>query len=234
MVNETTNEFMQPYTPDVQQDPNALYADMIQEDRVKNIISQINPDLLCEDIEHRIRGEIKDRYTKEWKLISKQKKPVSELLISNYISFLGSILNQNTALSNFTSGEINNLMALIIEYLRDDLSDNDEEYGFAKVTHWKVNKTMKKLVSRELNDGMIVFDTQDIEMEMDVEVSKVTDNNEMTRIANIICMSTFAVFKRAQNGMEARRIFSALKVTESNMSGQQQKKGVLDFLKFGS
>jgi hypothetical protein len=48
-----------------------------------------------------------------------------------------------------------------------------------------------------------------------MELEKVTDYNEMNRIGNIICMSTFAVLKRAQNGMEAQRIFKHLNISES-------------------
>lgn len=173
------------------QDPNSLYSDYMREEKVKNVLSQLNPDTLVEDIEHRIRGEKKNKFTGEWEKISENLKPINELLISNYISFLGSILNQNTSLSNYSANEINNIMSMIIEYLTDDLTDNDEVYGL---------------------EG---------------------NYNEMTRIANIICISSFSVFKRALNGQEARRIFSSLRVTES-LSPQPQKKGFFDFLKFWS
>ena len=63
------------------------------------------------------------------------------------------------------------------------------------------------------------------------EVERIIDNNEMTRIANIICMSTFAVLKRAQNGMEAQRIFKHLNISE-NMSPPNQKRGFMDMLNF--
>jgi hypothetical protein len=173
------------------QDPNSLYSDYMKEEKVKNILSQLNPDTLVEDIEHRIRGEKKNKFSGQWEKISPNLKPINELLISNYISFLGSILNQNTSLSNYSANEINNIMSMVIEYLTDDLTDNDETYQL------------------------------------------VGNYNEMTRIANIVCISSFSVFKRALNGQEARRIFSSLRVTES-LTAQPQKKGFLDFLKFWS
>lgn len=215
-----------------QQDPNSLYADYMREEKVRNIISQINPDLLLEDIENRIRGKIKDRFSQEWRDIGKRPKPVSELLISNYISFLGSILNQNTTLSNFSNAEINNIMGMVIEYIRDDLSDNDEEYGFAKVERIILPTTVKVYQEYEDNNGKVYGFWVERRTTREIEVNRVVDNNEMTRIGNIICVSTFAVLKRAQNGMEARRVFGALKVTES-LSPQGGKKGIFDFLKFG-
>lgn len=184
-----------------EQDPNSLYADYMREEKINNIIQQLNPDNLIEDIEHRIRGEKKNSYTKEWEPINpNSRKRISELLVENYISFLSSILNQNTSMSNFSSGEINNLMFMIVEHIRDDLSDNAEDYGFVKVDNYG---------------------------------NEIIDFNEMTRIGMIICGSTFSVLKRALNGMEAKRIFAGLKVSE-NLNQSEKKKGVLDILKFWS
>lgn len=110
-------------------DPNSLYADYMREEKVRNIISQINPDNLMIEIEHRIRGEKKNPITKEWTPISTTKKKISEELVANFMSFLGSILNQNTSLSNFSSSEINNIMESVVDYVIRDLSDNDVKYN---------------------------------------------------------------------------------------------------------
>ena len=108
-------------------DPNSLYADVLREEKVTNILQQINPDNLLTDIEHRIRGEKKD-YTGQWVLISKTAKPISEELVANFISFLGCILNQNTSMSNFKEDEINNLMGMIIDWVKRDLVTNAKRY----------------------------------------------------------------------------------------------------------
>lgn len=216
-----------------EQDPNSMYADYMREEKVANVIQQLNPDNLLEDIEHRIRGEKKNKFSNEWeKIDSNSNKKVSGLLIENYISFLGSLLNQNTSLSNFSSGEINNLMSMIVEHVRDDLADNAEDYGFIKKNVMVIRKPVMILRTVILRDGTInkVIDSS---REIDVEVitNEIVDFNEMNRIGMIICGTTFAVFKRAQNGMEARRVFGALKVTES-LSPTGKKSGILDNLKF--
>jgi hypothetical protein len=70
-------------------DPNSLYADNMREEKVMNIIQQLNPDNLVEDIEHRIRGEKKNRYNQEWEKINPNStKIISDVLVENYISFL--------------------------------------------------------------------------------------------------------------------------------------------------
>ena len=175
--------------PNPSYDPNALYADTMREEKMANILSQINPDNLLADIEYRIRGYKKNTLSQEWEKINKDTPEINEELVSNFMSFLGSILNQNTSMSNFSSGEINSIMDNIIEYVADDLTVNDVKYGILE------------------------------------------DYQEMSRIGNIICMTIFSVLKRAQNGMEARRLFSALKITES-LTQNPQKAGLMDAMKF--
>lgn len=169
-------------------DPNVLYADAMRDEKVKNVIAQIDPSNLLDEIEHRLRGEKFNKLTEEWVPISLNAKKLNEELISKLVSFLGSILNQNTTLSNYSINEVNNRMEMVIEYLRDDLSDNDEKYGI---------------------DG---------------------DYTEMTRIGMIILETISSVFRRALNGMESKRIFNALRVTESLTSAT--KPGLKDAFKF--
>ena len=111
----------------IENDPQALYADMLREERTTNILAQINPDNLLTDIEHRIRGEKKD-FAGQWTKIGKG-EGVSEELIVKFVSFLGCILNQNTSMSNFKEKEINNLMEMITDWVKNDLVVNAETYG---------------------------------------------------------------------------------------------------------
>lgn len=113
----------------IDNDPNAIYADGLRKDGTANLLDQLNPDNLLVDIEHRIRGEKKDPYSNQWVPISNDKKVISDKLVSNFTSYLGSILNQNTSMSNFSVNEINNLMHMIIDYIGIDLDVNDKEYG---------------------------------------------------------------------------------------------------------
>lgn len=160
-------------------DPNTLYADNMREDRVTNILSQINPDNLLSDVEHRIRGQKKNNYTGEWESISPDSKEISPILVSNFISFLGSILNQNTSMSNYSEKEINNLMMVITDWIKSDL-----------VVHAKLYEI----------EGQYT---------------------EYDRIGFIILNNCFAVFKRALNGQESKRIFNMMKMNETSNSGKK-------------
>ncbi len=117
-------------------DPQALYADFVREDKVRNILEQINPDNLLTDIEHRIRGEKKD-FTGQWVLIARDKEPISEELVADFMSFLGSVLNQNTSMSNFKEAEINELMTMIIDWLSRSFRTNAVRYNIkGDYTEW--------------------------------------------------------------------------------------------------
>lgn len=177
-----------PIQPNSQSDE--VYSDLMREERIANLISQLDPENQLEEIGHRLRGLKKDRKSGMWVRSSPLAPEVPELLIANFMSFLTSIINQSTSFSNFDAGEINRMMNLIIEFLIDDLESNAENYGL------KDNYT------------------------------------ERTRIAIIIAQGCFTVFKRAKDGMEARRFFTALKVQE-NMSPEQvqQPKKFLDHFK---
>ena len=167
----------------------SLYADTIKEEKLTNILAQINPDNLLADVEYRIRGFKKNTFSGAWERINKKGASISEELIASFMSFLGSILNQNTSMSNLSSTEINSIMENIIEFIADDLTVNDAKYGI------------------------------------------VGNYQEMSRIGNIISMTVFACLKRAQNGMEARRVFSALRISETLTQAPNQK-GIVDSLKF--
>lgn len=217
----------------LESNPNSVYADSMREEKIKNVIAQLNPELLLEEIEHRIRGEKRNYYTDQWEPISKEGRVISEELVQNYVSFLNAYLTQNNSLSNFSADEINNIMAVVIDYVKDDLSDNAVRYGLTKKEVMTIHGKGKKLVPYTDDEGITYQRYQEFPIEVEVPVGEeMTDYNEFNRIGHIVCQSTFAVLKQAQNGMLASRIFRALRVSETLNPGAQKSK--LDFLKFWS
>lgn len=216
-------------------DPNAVYADAMREDKIKNLVAQLNPELLLTEIEHRIRGEKKvyaNGIDIGWELINKDGPAISEDLVQNYISFLNVYLTQNNSLSNFSPTEINNIMGVVIDYLRDDLSDNAEKYGLTHKKEIEVTRTVKILNSyTDPKTGLTWMKETPVEVKQKLSVGEeVTDYNQMMKIGHIVAHSTFAVLKQAQNGMLASRLFKALRVNETLNAGGQKSK--LDVLKF--
>lgn len=212
-------------------DPNSVYADTMREEKIRNVIAQLNPELLLQEIEHRIRGEKKNPLTEEWEPITKGGKLISELLVQNYISFLNAYLTQNNSLSNFSPEEINNIMTVVIDYIKNDLSDNSFAYDLTTRRSITLKKEVKLLKESVSSDGYPCMKEVIITKNQTVYIGEeLTDYNQFNRIGHIVCQSTFAVLKQAQNGMLASRIFKALRVNETLNGGQQKSK--LDFLKF--
>lgn len=108
-------------------DPSILQSAEMREENVANFLQQINPDNELENLEHRLRGDRKDNFTKQW--IPNKNCSINESLVQNYVSFLGSIINQNTSLSNLSTAQINKLMKLCIAWIVDDMDINCKKYG---------------------------------------------------------------------------------------------------------
>lgn len=246
----------------IENNPNSIYADSMREEKVSNIIAQLNPELLLEEIEHRIRGERRDPITKQWTPISKDRPLVSEELVQNYISFLNVYLTQNNSLSNFSSDEINNIMSIVIDYVRDDLSDNAERYGLTKKKHIEVNTTVKIL--KKVTKTEVYYEEQVIKPNV---FSRVILRNKPEVIRNpiyknVVCMEEIPMIVTEQREISeeltdynqftrighivCQSTFSVLKQAQNGMLAsrvfkalrvnetlnQGGQKSKLDFLKF--
>lgn len=167
-----------------------VYANIMQEERVKNVIAQLSPDNQLMEMHWRIRGYIQDPITKDWIKLSKDSPEPHPLLVARFISYLSSLLNQNVTMSNYSPDEINSIMGLCIDWIADDLDAHADEYGIGK------------------------------------------NYTERTRIGHIVLNQIFASMKRAVNGTESRRTFSALSLMENMSQNQPEKKGFMESLKF--
>ena len=61
-----------------------LYANSIQEDKIKNIISQLDPENQLKEIEMRIRGYKKNVFSSEWEKIDETIPEPPKLLIMRF------------------------------------------------------------------------------------------------------------------------------------------------------
>jgi len=171
--------------------PNELYAQEMNENKMKNIIAQISPVNQVEEIEMRLKGYKKNIFSSEWEKITKNfNTTIPEDLISRYTSWLSSFMNINTIMGNLSEHQITRIMSNCVEWVIDDVESHAEAYGIE------------------------------------------TDYTERTRICDILLNSTFFVLNRSLNGIESRRFWSSLTLSESvNMNPNQQNKSS-DWWKF--
>lgn len=134
-----------------------LYANAIQEEKVKNIISQLDPDNQLREIEMRIRGYKKNPISGDWEKIDPKAPEPPRVLISKFISYLSSIMNQSTTQTNLSDVQINALMGLAIAYVADELDSNAELYNLennyterTRIGHIMLN-SMFMVLNRALN-----------------------------------------------------------------------------------
>ena len=106
-----------------------IYANHLQEDKIKNIVSQLDPENQLKEIEMRIRGYKKNPFSGDWEKIDPDSPEPPRLLISRFISYLSSIMNQNTTQGNLSESQINALMRLAIDYVSDELDSNAGLYN---------------------------------------------------------------------------------------------------------
>lgn len=107
-----------------------IYAELMQEERVKNTISQTSPDNQLEEIEYRIKGYKRNSTTRQWEKINKTgKQEISDILVERYMAHLSSIVNDGTRYGNFSAQQINAIMKFMIEWLKSDMTIHADLYG---------------------------------------------------------------------------------------------------------
>jgi len=107
--------------------PHDLYAAEMNEEKIKNIVSQISPSNQLEEVDMRLRGYKKDFRTGGW--IKAFHGLENESMINRYITFLSSFLNTGVTLCNLSPMQINKIMVKTIRWVSHDLDAHSEEYG---------------------------------------------------------------------------------------------------------
>lgn len=110
-----------------QTSPDDEYAAQIREERVRTLLTEIDPDNLLDSIEYRLKGFKYDKNKRKWvqRVNSKQ---VPEELVNKVISLLSATLNLNTTFSNLQTNDVNRIMGFLIDIVISDLVVNGHKY----------------------------------------------------------------------------------------------------------
>lgn len=111
-----------------------LYAQQINEEKIRNIINQISPTNQIEEIGMRIKGYKKNLFTGEWEKMKSlpNDKQIPEALADRYITWLSSFMSLNTTLGNLSANQITRLMNNAVEWVVDDLDAHAEDYNIGR------------------------------------------------------------------------------------------------------
>ena len=168
---------------------------------ITNIVGQIDPKTIIDNLDHALKGEHFMKETGEWVMNASKKPLVNDVCRGSIISYLDGILTNNTTMANIDEKRLSFLMESVFETLTKMFIVNLEEFGFVPQ-----GRTYKKGIYE--NKG-------------------VPDTAKMTMVSNMIYKVCFLVFTRALKGQESIRIFKSLTMSDPMSYGGQPepKKG---------
>ena len=192
----------QPYQPQgyPQEDPQAPMP-YSNEGSVANIVSQIDPSTIINNLDHALAGEFFNDRTNSWEMNPSKKALVNDACRGAIVSYVTGILNNNSTLSIISPQQLGFIMEGVVESITRMFVTNLEEFGFVPEGVGYKKKCFE-------NKGT-------------------PDTARMTMVANMVYSVMFLTLSRALNGMESRKIFSSLSLNDSmNFNpGQQNQPG---------
>ena len=206
---------------------NAPYG--ANEQDITNIVAQIDPKTIIDNLDHALKGEHFNKERGEWVMNSSGKPMVNDACRSAIISYLDGILTNNTTMGNIDEKRLSLLMESIIESINRMFVSNLEEFGFVKpITKRmvvKINETYYLKSESELEE----YKNKGVEYQPTTfsynqyENKGTPDSSRMTLVSNMIYKVCFLVFTRALRDQESIRIFKSLSMNDSMMYGGMQR-----------
>lgn len=182
--------------------PGSFYAS--QEGSISNIVGQIDPSTIIDNLDHALKGEQWNKEKQQWIMNATGEPLVNEACRAAVISYLDGILTNNTSMAHLDKVRLSFLMESVISSIKRMFVCNLEKFGFVEPGPDYLNKIY-------YNRGS-------------------PDSARMTMVANMCFKVAFLVFTRALDGKESMRIFKSLAMHDPMSYGQPpepSKKGWL-------
>lgn len=176
------------------------------EANISNIVEQIDPKTIIDNLDHSLKGEIYNKEKGMWETNSSKEPLCNDACRGAIISYLTGLLTNNTTMAIIPSEDkFSDLMKSIIDSIVRMFVTNLEKFGFVPPSEGSDKEGYEYQ-----NKG-------------------VPDTARMTLIANSVLTVAFCVMSRAVKGSESIRIFKALKLNDNMGFGQQDepKKGII-------
>ncbi len=157
------------------------------EEDIKNIVGQIDPQRILDNLNHALKGEYFSKEEGIW-------KKVGEPLINDegrgwIISFFTSIMNNASTMGIITEQQFGYLMEGIIDTVGREFRCNLERFGFVSPGKYYQTKVYE-------NKGS-------------------PDTSRMKTIAEMIMQRAFIIYSRSLKGSESNRIFKSLSMSDN-------------------
>jgi len=165
---------------------------------ISNIVGQIDPKMIIDNLSHALKGEHYEKESATWILNESKEALVNDSCRGAIISYLDGILTNNTTMAFVDEKRLSFLMESVIETITRLFIVNLEKFGFVPPGEHFKDKVY-------YNKGS-------------------PDSAKMTLVAHMIYKVCYLVFSRALGGTESRRIFKSLTMSDGMNYGGEQKK----------
>ena len=169
------------------------------EGSISNIVGQIDPSTIVDNLNHSLKGEFFDKESGLWVMNPSKEPLVNDACRGFIISYVTGIMNNNSTMGIITQNQLGFLMESVIEDLGKEFVCNLERFGF---------------VPRGPGYSNSVYENKGT-----------PDSSRMSSVSNMIIRAVFSCYTRSLNGMESRKMWSSLNMTDNLNYAPQQDQG---------
>jgi hypothetical protein len=179
-------------------DQQMIQPSFTPESNISNIVGQIDPAMIVDNLNHSLKGEFYDKERGLWVMNPSGVPLVNDACRGFIISYTTGILNNNSTMGIITQQQLGFLMESVIEDLGKEFVCNLERFGFVPE-----------------GDGF---------KEGLYENKGNPDSSRMSSVSNMIIRAIFSCYTRSINGMESKKMWSSLNLSDNlNFQPQQQQ-----------
>ena len=169
------------------------------EGSISNIVGQIDPTTIVDNLNHSLKGEIFDKEHGMWVMNPSGVPLVNDACRGYVISYVTGVLNNNSTMAIISQQQLGFLMESVIEEINKEFVCNLERFGFVPPGEGYAKDCY-------MNRGT-------------------PDSARMDSVSGMVYRAVFSCYTRSLNGMESKKVFSSLHMTDSLNYNPQQKEG---------
>lgn len=174
-----------PYQPETQEQAVPTFT---PEGSISNIVGQIDPANIVDNLNHSLKGEFYDKEVGKWLMNPANTPLVNDECRGFVISYITGVLNNNSTMAIITPQQLGYLMESVIEDIGKEFVCNLEKFGF---------------VPRGLGYNKKCYENKGT-----------PDSARMSSVSNMIIRAVFTCYTRSINGMESKKMWSSLSMTD--------------------
>lgn len=189
-------EYPEPHEQPQEQFQPPMYS---PEGSISNIVGQIDPNTIIDNLNHSLKGEFFDKEKGLWVMNPSQEPLVNDACRGFIISYITGIMNNNTTMAIITQQQLGYMMESVIEDIGKEFVCNLEMFGF---------------VPQGLGYDNGCYENKGT-----------PDSSRMSSVSNMVIRAVFSCYTRSLNGMESKKIFSSLNMTDGLNFNPNQEQG---------